>query len=686
MSLNLSTIKTLFRAELRMVLRDRRMLVTSVLLPLLVTPLMLLGSSWSLKKRERTLQEMTCKYAVAGPQAEKVRALVSTTRQRLAAEKTRDEKQAPFKFEEVTCEDTLAALNKGDVHLVIEGLLAEETGSRTNVSASPNEGGETPVAGAPIVRLVSRGDRDESSTASARMYEALAETRRAQRADLLKAHQFSLNTADVMTVTTKDLSSARQVAGLALGRMLTLVLTLFILTGGAVVAIDSLAGEKERGTLETLLTSAASRGEILAAKHLVVLGVALLIVLVQTANLLIWVSFKLLPLPAGLVAAVTPSVVALLFVMFLPVAALAANVLLLISGYARSYKEAQMYFTPAMLVGFLPALAPMLPGLSLRSAIVVVPVANIGLAVKEILSGTFDWPMILLSWLITAGAAAWTARLGVRFLSAEKLITATERDAVEFTGGPALFERRVPRWFALLWAALLLVSNYTSALDVRLQAAINLAGLFFGASLLMMWRYQLSPREALALRAPKAWAWLGVLVAVPGGMLVALGLFQLTNLVLPVSSRMTEAFSESIFPKDASTAQLMFFLAIMPAVFEEIAFRGLLLHGLRRRLSPPVLAVVVGLTFGIFHVALFRFAPTAALGIMLASVTLLTGSIYPAMLWHCLNNTLGLLASRWEISESSLGLECYAIGAGLLAVAFWIFWRNRTPYPGLRSH
>jgi hypothetical protein len=74
------------------------------------------------------------------------------------------------------------------------------------------------------------------------------------------------------------------------------------------------------------------------------------------------------------------------------------------------------------------------------------------------------------------------------------------------------------------------------------------------------------------------------------------------------------------------------------------------------RINCRPLALVVGLAFGIYHVALFRFMPTAALGVMLAAVTLLTGSIFPV----------------------------YLIGAGLLAPAFWIFWCHRTPYPGLR--
>jgi hypothetical protein len=54
------------------------------------------------------------------------------------------------------------------------------------------------------------------------------------------------------------------------------------------------------------------------------------------------------------------------------------------------------------------------------------------------------------------------------------------------------------------------------------------------------------------------------------------------------------------------------------------------------------------------------------------------------MLWHCLNNAAGILLYKLQIPETDLPAICYFVGAGMLGVAFWIFWRNRTPYPGLR--
>jgi membrane protease YdiL (CAAX protease family) len=113
----------------------------------------------------------------------------------------------------------------------------------------------------------------------------------------------------------------------------------------------------------------------------------------------------------------------------------------------------------------------------------------------------------------------------------------------------------------------------------------------------------------------------------------------------------------------------------MPGVFEELTFRGVLLHGLARRLRNPwLLALAVGAIFGFFHVSLFRIVPTAWLGFVLAWVVLLTGSVYPAMLWHALNNAIAIVpAHQGWIAESFEPEAWWAAPAALgLALSLWI--------------
>jgi sodium transport system permease protein len=692
MFLRLGTVKTLFRTEMRMVLRDRRMIVTSIVLPLLVMPLMFFGSSWSIKRHQRQLQLMEIKYAVAGTGADQVRALLDATRARLASSPP-PSNAPPFRCTELRSPDTVASLNSGQVHLILEWQDASMAPRTQNVArasdkADPqaktktaeridDEGSEKPVGGAPLVAITFRADNHESATAMSRLREQLQQTRALRRSELLQTRGFPVKKSEVAAVIEVDLASKRQVAGLALGRTLTVLLLLLVLTSGAVVATDSLAGEKERGTLETLLTTSAGRLEILTAKHLVIVAVALVITSIQLGNLVLYVGLKLLPVASNWAAAITPLTVLLLFLLYVPVAALAANLLLLVSGYARTYKEAQMYFLPVLLIGLVPALAPMLPGIPLRSVIVLVPVANIAVAAREILIGSLDWPMIFMSWLVTVLATVWSARVGLRVLLHEKLVTGGDSEAAELAGGQALFEKRVLRWFAVLWAALLILSSYTENLDLRLQVSINLLGLFLGASLLMARHYRLNLRHAFSLRLPKPAVWLGVLAGVPGGFLTALAAFQVANRFIPAPADIVETFTGALFPAHIPFYQVLFFLTVLPGICEELTFRGVLLHGLRRRMHPALAVLAVGLVFGIFHVALFRLVPTAVLGILFGGVTLLTGSILPAMLWHCLNNALGLLVYKFRFPENGLDAPCYLAGAGLLAIAFWIFWRNR---------
>ena len=153
---------------------------------------------------------------------------------------------------------------------------------------------------------------------------------------------------------------------------------------------------------------------------------------------------------------------------------------------------------------------------------------------------------------------------------------------------------------------------------------------------------------------------------------------------MPVPSRVLESFGQALLPANIPLWQAVALLSILPGIFEEITFRGALLHGLRARLHPAALALVVGLVFGLFHIALFRIAPTAFLGVLLTAVTLLTGSIFPAMLWHGLNNGMALVLGELNLPLERAEWGVHAAGAAILVVAFWVVYRNRTPYPGIR--
>ena len=692
MSFDLAAVAALYRNEMRHLLRDRRTIVVSIFLPLAVMPIMLFSSHWLEQRRKARLETTTFAVAIDGSQAEMVRSLLAQ------AQRLRTARGEAFRFRETPVAEPLAALGEKRVALVLRGVTAaearaaagEEAARRELEADRRGEGGEEEereavLEGVPVVEVLFRADRDDSQAAATAMGEVLREVRSEGRFALLRSAGFPRDPATVLPVTRDNVATTGQVAGLALGRLVTALLLLFMLSGGAVVAIDSLAGEKERGTLETLLTSGARRQDIVAAKLLAIFSVALLIALIQVANLLIYVGFELIPVPAGFAAAVPPPVAVLLFFLYLPVTALVAAGLLLLSGYAKSYKEAQLNFFPVFLLGLLPALAPLLPGVSLRSAVVVVPIANAAVAAKEILVGVFDWPLLLVSWVVNAAAALLLARLATRALSNERLASPLAAEG-ERVPGPVAFQRQVLRNFAVLWGVLLVVnSNLPASTDIRLQLLVNLGVIFLGGTLAMVRIYHLEPAQVFALRPVPPAVWLAVAVGAPAGLLTGVGVFQLASLFVPVPREMLEALGEALLPEGLPFWQVVVFLCLAPGIVEELTFRGALLHGLRRRFHPVVLALVVGVVFGVFHTSLFRIAPTAFIGVLLAGVTLLSGSIFPAMVWHALNNLLGLAAARAGLPLESLEPPLLAAAAMALAGAFWILWRTRSVYPDLRG-
>jgi sodium transport system permease protein len=227
-----------------------------------------------------------------------------------------------------------------------------------------------------------------------------------------------------------------------------------------------------------------------------------------------------------------------------------------------------------------------------------------------------------------------------------------------------------------MWAILLLISlNMGPQVDIRLQLLINLVGVFLTGSLLFLKRFKLPVRETLLLEPVRWQIWIGVAAGAPAALVAGIAVARLANLVVPVPREVLESFGQYLLPNNINYWVLLPALTILPGVCEEIAFRGVLLQSLRRFYSPWKAVLIVGLTFGFFHVSLFRLFPTAFLGLLLGAVTVLSGSILPAMVWHGLNNGIATGAAHFGIALDVLSPGLYAAAVAILALSFWILWR-----------
>ena len=703
--MNRATIGLLVRHEMRMLLRDRRTVVLSILLPLTVLPLILLGAKFMNEWRREQLDETTYRYAVTGAYADSVRALIGRG-DLLAAEETEEGRQ-PASFIEVEAARPDSSLSAGDLDFYLETLTGAEADSLdllrveadTSEVAGEGEGAEADRAdeeradvtvaderypGVPVVTVYFRANRDESRTGSGRLVDLLVDARKQDRADALRIRGFAGDPEESIKLSRVDVASPEQAAGFYFGRILPLFLVFLTLTGASVAAMDSVAGEKERGSLETLLTTSVSRFEIIAAKQLTILSVALFITLAQAGNLFVYLALGFIEFSAELEIDVSPGAVLVLLALYVPVAVVISSLLLLVSAYAKTYRETQLYLLPVFLGLMILTAAGLLPGVSLRSLIALVPVANVSVAVREIMVGHYDIPMLLVTCAAMLAAAFLLLRLSSRMLAMERLITAQDTDEADLEGGAALFPKRVLLWFVGMWAIIVIAPSNVDALTrLEGQWAFNMFVIFFAGSLLMIRVHRLDWRKALAIRPVRPQIWLAVLLLVPSTLMTGMFVVELSSVFLPFPEEMLEKFASQLLPDDFPVWKIMLMLALTPGVVEEMAFRGLLLHGLHRRLRPLALILVVGLIFGLFHQALFRIIPTAYLGMVLTTVAVLSGSIFPCILLHAGNNAFAFLLYRYGVDIENWPPELLFLSVPVFLFSIYLLYRYRTPYPGL---
>ncbi len=450
-------------------------------------------------------------------------------------------------------------------------------------------------------------------------------------------------------------------------RVFPFILVMWSLAGALYPAVDLCAGEKERGTMETLLISPASREEIVWGKFLTiwVFSAATALLNLISMGLTAWNLSSQMPNEAF-----RPAVLLWSVLLVLPLSAFFSAVCLAVGAYARSSKEGQYYLMPLFLFTLPLIFLTLAPGVELNPFYSMVPVTGVALLLQRLISPdpnqSTPWlyfipvlaPMVIYSWLALRWAIEQFQREEVLFREAERLDVGLwlrrlfrEKEALPTTG-QALF------CFALLMVLRWLSLGFgrdRSVLDVTAvcQLAFTAAPPLFMALLLTT-----RPRLGLALRLPPWWSWpaaavLAVLCVPPLAWLTLLVLdqFPVLKQLLQEYHPLTGALQSE--PGGPSIAYVLV-IAVLPALCEELAFRGFILTGLRRRFRPLTAVFLSSFLYALFQMNVFQFATAFVLGAILALIALRTGSAAPAMVFHLVYNLSALVAAqRWEIRSSA---------------------------------
>jgi sodium transport system permease protein len=197
-------------------------------------------------------------------------------------------------------------------------------------------------------------------------------------------------------------------------------------------AIDLTAGEKERGTIETILCSPVSRVHLVLGKFFMVLTASLFtgLLAILSMGLTFAAGKKILeslePVNDwGLSLAISAKAVICVFLMMVPLAVLLSAALLAIALFAKSYKEAQSYLSPLTVFVILPAVVSVLPGVELNAGLALIPVLNTSLISKEIVAGTYHWNYIALIFASSCVYAAAALAVAIRLFQREDVLFRT---------------------------------------------------------------------------------------------------------------------------------------------------------------------------------------------------------------------------------------------------------------------
>lgn len=364
-------IVIVFKKELKDILRDRRTIIFMVAIPLLVFPVLISIASGMIMSKAKEAQEKTLQIGLLTYGSASGFRQMLLDREDVALQEDLDQEQG------------ISHVKQGD----LDALIVFDKEFDRNVGARSQ--GKVKL----YMKVTEEGEIERKRVLDfLREFEKTLLARRFQDMDL---DESIIKTIDI---EEQNLATAKERLAEAVGGFLPYLFIIFCFTGSMYPAIDLAAGEKERGTLETLLTSPVDRFQILMGKFGVVVLTGVFSALVAMLGLYVGIR-RMTEIPPELLNTIMSILevksILILLSLLLPLSIFFAGILLSLSIYARSYKEAQSIISPLMFVVIIPAFIGLLPGFELTMSTAFIPILNVSLATKAIIAETITLPLLL---------------------------------------------------------------------------------------------------------------------------------------------------------------------------------------------------------------------------------------------------------------------------------------------------
>ena len=533
-----------------------------------------------------------------------------------------------------------------------------------SVASDPNQ--PLGVVDVPRPTIFFNTARDKSRVAHDRISAVLIRWRERIVDQTLIEHKVSSHVTSPFDVDDNDVAESSGQRAAVWSKILPFVMLIWALTGAFYPAIDLCAGEKERGTLETLLSSPAMRGEIVLGKlvTIMIFSVATsllnLLSMAFTATFIIEKIRGIGPTPDDLLLGPPPlfSLVWLVLAM-LPISALFSALSLALATMARSTKEGQYYLMPLLLITMPLLVLPMLPAVDLDLGTSLIPVTGVMLLLRRLMEG--DYRDVFLYALpvsmVTLGCCYLAIRWAIdQFNNESVLFSESERldlglwltHLVRDRGDtPSVAE-------AIMCGVLLLLIRFFAGFllpfpetwdSFATMTLVTLVAFIAAPALLMTTVLTRRPHETLLLSRPPARSVTAALLLAICIHPAAMGMTELIQYLYPVRAGSFATFHQ-LLEQAPGTWQLILFLALTPALCEEIAFRGFILSGLRHMGSKWKAIIISSLFFGFAHGVLQQSIMATMVGIVIGYVAVQTRSLLPCVAFHFVHNSLVILSAE----------------------------------------
>lgn len=669
-------IATVYRKELLEILRDHRTIIAMIVVPVVLYPLLMVGFVWAAQRDEAALQAETFLVEVEDQATrDDLLAVIGAVNQ---AREAGNQDRVNF---DIRIGHTPPEALGDDVQLRVVWSAAERMNDRTQVQVMIHFN-EVSARSRTAIQLMKEALREFEQQLSRRRLAGLLESARPE-----PASPASLDAIlHPVVITQRSSATEQQRGGWALGQIVPIILVLMTITGAVYPAIDLTAGERERGTLETLIVSPVPILDLIVGKFLVVATLAMAAAILNIASVGATMHF------GGLTRALTQEMpvelplaeLPIILVCMIPFTLLFSAIMLAVCSFARTFKEAQNYVMPVIIGAMIPAAISSLPGIQLKGAMLVLPVGNMVLLTRELFQHTYTWSQVLVVMLSTSLYAAAAIAAATRLFGQEAVLFA---DSASYK---SLLQRRLFRpssrpthTMALLLAALLFPAVfYTQSLlgdadhflrTMSWLAVVQFIGFFMLLPLALVKYLKIDPGCTFQLRLPGVRICLAAVLLGVSTWALAHEFSVLQQHVLPPSRSFVE-FSRRMQQElvRLPLGLCLLLLAVLPGVTEEFLFRGFVLSGLSSSLRKWPAIITTAAIFGLYHFALERLVITAGLGVILGYLCWKGGSIWPCMLLHALHNSAAvLLATQPRLCER-LGLAAVETDSGHLPVKLLI--------------